>query len=132
MAFTKYHRLKNLSPIGQWLVEYTDELDTSLTELARQANLAPGTLRYLVIEPSRKPSLETCAKLAEATGIPLQEVLKIGGLSQKNLAYEPQRERLLALYDKLPTNMREILVNFAEILAEANTKMAGAIKVEKG
>lgn len=131
MAFIKYHKLKNLSPIGKWLVEYTDELDISVTELARQANLAPGTLRYLVIQPSRKPSLETCAKLAEATEIPLKEILKIGGLAQKNLTYEPQRERLLALYDNAPVNMREILVNFAQILAEANDLISKSAEVEK-
>jgi len=123
MAHIKYHKLKNLSQFGRWLVEYTDELEISLTELAKKAGLAPGTLRYLVIEPTRTPSLETCAKLAEATGISLKEILIIGGLSHSNLNYEPQKERLLTLYNNSPNNMRELLVDFAQILVDAHNSL---------
>ena len=119
MTHLKYHKIKNLSPVGRWLVEYTDEVNISLSQLAKRANLSAGTLRYLVIEPTRTPSLETCAKLSEATGVPLPEILKMGGLSNHQISYEPRREALLSAYDNLPTSMREVLVVVAQVLKES-------------
>ena len=56
------------NPLTQWLLEYVDEHDVSLTELSVRAGLSAGSLRSLVKFPERLPSLETCMKLAEVTG----------------------------------------------------------------
>jgi len=46
------------NPLTQWLLDYTDEHDISLTELSVRAGLSAGSLRSLVKFPDRLPALE--------------------------------------------------------------------------
>ena len=110
---------KTLSPFAQWLVELTEELDISLTALAKQAGVAPGTLRYLLIEPERKPSLETCLRLSAVSGKPMQEILALNGGTEMGQIdpYHPDRLRLMSVFDGLSPDGRIALLKVAEAMA---------------
>jgi|APSaa5957512622_1039677.scaffolds.fasta_scaffold174643_1 hypothetical protein len=122
MSYLKYRNQPSYSPMGKWLIEYIDREKISLTRLAQSAGLATGTLRYLVTEPDRIPTLETCAKLAEATDTKLSTLLEIAELSHKAISYSPQRESLISLYDELPIKLRGTLVSVAESLSASLDK----------
>ena len=53
-------KYENLSPFAEWLVKLAEERETTISALAKEAGLSAGTLRYLLVEPHRKPTLETC------------------------------------------------------------------------
>lgn len=122
MSHFKYLNQDSYSPIGQWLIDYTDQEKISLAKLAQRAGVSTGTLRYLVTESNRVPTLETCAKLAEATSKPVKELLKIAGLSHREIQHEPQREALLFAYDNLPSPLKGALTEIANIFADTTRK----------
>jgi len=68
------------SPLGHWLLDYVAKNQLSLTELSRLAGLSDGTLRSLIYYPDRLPSLETCVRLAKATGYPASSFLQLAGV----------------------------------------------------
>ena len=109
---------KTLSLFAQWLVELTEELDISLTALAKQAGVAPGTLRYLLIEPERKPALETCLRLSAVSGKPMAEILALTGSTEKGQIdpYHPDRLRLMNIFDGLSPDGRIALLKVAEAM----------------
>jgi transcriptional regulator with XRE-family HTH domain len=112
---------QNLSPFARWLTQIADESDLSLTALANKAGIAPGTLRYLVIEPERKPSLATCLRLSTFTGRPVEEILTLAGNptdSQIDLCH-PDRLRLLSIFESLPPAGRTALLTVAETVGTA-------------
>lgn len=112
---------QDLSPFARWLTQIADETDLSLTALANKAGVAPGTLRYLVIEPERKPSLATCLRLSTFTGKPIEEILVLAGNptnTQVDLCH-PDRLRLLSIFDSLPPTGRTALLNVAETVGAA-------------
>ena len=92
------------NPLTQWLLEYTDEHDISLTELSVRAGLSAGSPRSLVKFPERLPALETCMKLAEVTGKAPDEILQMAGLNgaTPTMALNPDSLALVRIYDSLP------------------------------
>jgi transcriptional regulator with XRE-family HTH domain len=118
MSHIKYLNQPSYSPIGKWLIEYIDQEKISLTKLAQRAGVSTGALRYLVTEPNRVPTLETCAKLAEATNSSVRDILKIAGLSHKDISHEPQKENLLFVYDRLPNQLKGALAEIANIFSD--------------
>jgi hypothetical protein len=109
---------KNLSPFATWLVQLTDNRKMTLTAVAHQCGLAPGTLRYLVIEPERKPTLETCLRLATFAGQSVDELLAIANQrsSQPIDPYHPDRLKLISIFDALPATGRQVLLDVAELI----------------
>lgn len=110
------------SPLGHWLLDYAAEQKLTLTELSRYAGLSDGTLRSLIYKPDRLPSLETCVRLAKVTGYPASTFLKLAGIVEATGAdtYDPQRQDLLRLYDKLRPDLQRILLVIAESLQKFN------------
>jgi len=89
--------------LGQWLLEYVDEHETTLKILALQAGLSSSALRYLVKESHRFPSIETCLRLAIITGWSAEEIFEIAGVRAfKGAAqFNPIRMELLHIFDRL-------------------------------
>ncbi len=111
---------KNLSPFAKWLVKLTEERDLTLTAIAHQSGLAAGTLRYLIIEPERKPSLETCLRLSAFSGRPVDELLALANQqsSQPVDPYHPDRLKMMSIFDALPVAGRRVLLGVAELILE--------------
>lgn len=110
------------NPLTQWLLEYVDEHDVSLTELSVRAGLSAGSLRSLVKFPERLPSLETCMKLAEVTGKAPEEIFQMAGLNgaTPTMALNPDRLALVRIYDSLPAPLRQGLVQVARSIQQLN------------
>ena len=113
-------KYKNLSPFAEWLVKLVDERELTLTAIAHQSGLAPGTLRYLLIEPERKPTLETCLRLSGFSGRPVEELLALANqkASQPVDPYHPDRLKIMSIFDALPSGGRRVLLNVAELIGD--------------
>jgi hypothetical protein len=109
------------SSLGKWLLDYVASRQLSLTELSRLAGLSGGTLRSLVYYPDRLPSLETCVRLAKATGHPANKLLQLAGIAETGADnLDPLRVDLLCLYDRLSPSQQRMLVMIAEALQKFN------------
>jgi plasmid maintenance system antidote protein VapI len=108
------------NPLGEWLLEYVATHETNLTELSLQAGLSAGSVRQLVINPERQPTLETAIRLAEITGKPADELLQMAGVdSIGNIAnLSPDRIEILQRFQRLPTSLRFTLLTVARNLDE--------------
>ncbi len=113
-------KYKTLSPFGDWLIRIADEQGCTISGLARKAGLTPGTLRYLVIEPNRKPSLETCLRLSAITGHAVEELLALAGQTEHQAInpYHPDRIKIMSIFDHLPAEGRSALLRVATALAD--------------
>jgi hypothetical protein len=121
---------KNDSPFVKWLLDYVDEQDVNLTVLSLKAGLSSGSLRSVVNFPNRRPSLETCVRLSEITGKPLEEILTLANLNVSQIGenVHPDRSKLIQIYDVLPAVFRRSLVRIAETIAEAAEEDMEGIK----
>jgi transcriptional regulator with XRE-family HTH domain len=110
------------TPLGYWLLGYVATNHLSLTELSRLAGLSDGTLRSLIYFPDRMPSLETCVRLAKATGYPASEFLRLAGVVETAAVdhIDPQRVDLLRIYEQLRPDLQRMLVMIAESLQKFN------------
>ena len=111
---------ENINLLGQWLLEYVDEHDTTLTSLALQAGLSSSALRYLVKESHRFPSVETCLRLAIVTGRSAEEIFVMSGVRAPNGAaqFNPIRMELLNIYDRLSPTLSSLLIDMGRRLLD--------------
>jgi hypothetical protein len=113
------NKRKNIrtTPLTNWLLNFVDEHETNLTELAVKAGLSAGSLRALVKYPERIPALETCLRLSKATGKPVDEILQMAGLNGVSTEQlDLDRTELLRIYQSLPQPAARILINLARAL----------------
>ena len=114
-------KIQTLSPFAEWLIKLTNEHNISLTALAHRAALSPGTLRYLVTDPKRKPTLETCLRLSAFSGRSMNEIVTLAGLVAPNPigdSYHPDQLKLTQIFDHLPLEGRTALLKVAVALDE--------------
>jgi hypothetical protein len=110
------------NPLGERILAYIDENNTNLTALSLGAGLSAGSVRQIVLHPERRPTLETCLRLAFATRIPSDEILELAGFEPGLIseARNPDRSRVLQFFDQLPTQKsKRAFVNIARDLAAA-------------
>ncbi|HUI89339.1 MAG TPA: hypothetical protein VLX61_11520 [Anaerolineales bacterium] len=110
-----------LTPFTRWLLEYSDQHDTTLTELSIRAGLSAGTLRTYVTHPDRqRPTVETCIRISRITERPLPEILELAGL-EPSLApgsFNPNRTKLLEIFDSLPPSRQSTVLRMLDALDE--------------
>jgi plasmid maintenance system antidote protein VapI len=113
-------RKLNPNPLGEWLLNYVATNETNLTELSLSAGLSAGSIRQLVINPERQPTLETAIRLAEITGTPADELLQMAGIDGfGNLSdISLDRIELSQRYQRLPTRLKLALLTIARNLDE--------------
>jgi plasmid maintenance system antidote protein VapI len=108
------------NPLGEWLLNYVATNETNLTELSLSAGLSAGSVRQLVINPERQPTMETAIRLSELTGKPAEELLQMAGIDGfgniSNLS--PDRIELSQRYQRLPTRLKFVLLTIARNLDE--------------
>ena len=109
-------KYENLSPFAEWLVKLAEERETTISALAKEAGLSAGTLRYLLVEPHRKPTLETCLRMSAVSGRPVAELLALGGqdADQPIDPYHPDRLKIIKIFDHLPAVGRQALLQVAK------------------
>ncbi len=111
----------SLTPLARWLLDYTEQHGITLTALARKADLSPGALRYLIREPGRQPTLETCLRLSRVTGKPADDLFALANLDAPEGAarFHPLRMELLQNYDTLPEQLQTVLLTTSRALRQA-------------
>ena len=130
MSFSNRKKKIELTPLASWMLEYIQAQDITLTELSRRCGMSSGALRSLVVFPNRMASLETCLRLAEATGKPAEKVIHLAGLEAPPQAelLHPDRLELLRIYDNLPTAMRQALVDVARSIQSVHQMLTEPVE----
>ena len=108
------------NPLGEWLLDYVATNETNLTELSLSAGLSAGSVRQLVINPERQPTMETAIRLSEITGKPAEELLQMAGVDGfGNISdLSPDRIELSQRYQRLPNQLKFALLTIARNLDE--------------
>jgi len=108
------------NPLGEWLLNYVATNETNLTELSLSAGLSAGSVRQLVINPERHPTMETVVRLSELTGKPADELLQMAGFDGiGNISdLSPDRIELSQRYQRLPNRLKITLLTIARNLEE--------------
>lgn len=61
---------------GEVVAQYLDELGMSQSELARRMNTGRQTVNSIIVDGRRRaPRLDTTMQIADALGVPLQEMI---------------------------------------------------------
>lgn len=125
--YSRNRSRKPLTPLAQFLQNYVQENEITLTELARQAGLSPGAVRSLVYQPERIPSLETCLRLSDATGRSAVEIARLAGVdAPADLdQFHPDRTEIVLIFDRLPAPLRKALVDVARALRQTSVEEVG-------
>lgn len=107
-----------LSKFGLWLKEYSEKNQIAFSALAAKASLSSGALLRILNEPERKPAMDTCIKLAAATGEDLNKLLKLAGrpVVDNPQVVNPLRNELLTIFDKLSPAKQASLLGVARAM----------------
>ena len=116
-----------LSPIAQWLLQYVEEHDISLTELARKSGLSDGALRALVRYPERKPTIETCLRLAPSTNREAEEIIELAELQtlKGSKQLHPDRFELINIFDVASYPIKLAILDVARALSKVENQKNG-------
>lgn len=109
------------NPLGERILQFVSENETNITSLSLSAGLSAGSIRQLIVHPERRPTLETCLRLAQAMDIPSAEILDIAGYDPNttNDSHNPDRGRLVNIFDHLPLPARNALLKVASAFEQA-------------
>lgn len=78
---------QEVSPFGAWLKEQAAARNITLAETARRAGLSKSTLTLAMY--GHRPRVQTCRALADALGLPVEQVLRAAGhLEQTEEGFE--------------------------------------------
>ena len=116
---------KGKSEIAKWIISYVAQEKITLADLARSSNLSHGTLRSLINYSERRPTYETCLRLADATGKPVEEIFEMAGLSPKvdPSVLHPDRYEVLHIFDTLPTgSLRQVFLGIGRALMDSTNQ----------
>ncbi|RLD17815.1 MAG: transcriptional regulator [Caldiserica bacterium] len=107
--------------VGNYIRKYRKERKMTQEELAEKCNLHPTYIAKL--ETGRQGcSLKTLSKIALALNVPPQALL--GPVTKKQLIlYNPQREKLSMLLNKMNEKERNILFIVAESFLKAKKRL---------
>lgn len=113
----------NPTRFAHWLLDQVNQRHTTLTELGERAGLSRGTLRGIVFTPERRPTLDTCLRLASLLDVPPRVVLEAADLhpdlsnTESDQLLDPDRAELFQLYVHLAGPARRTLLDLARSLA---------------
>lgn len=98
-----------------WLVEQIDSRGWTNSELARRANLVPSTVS-MVVSHQKRPGLEFCVGIAQAFGVPPEDVLRLAGLLPSIPAPIAEEHEVVTILRSLPAAIRRTVVTMLRAL----------------
>lgn len=104
-----------------WLNQVLIEKGWSQSDLARAAGLQRGTVSNL-LNNVRQPGAEICKSLSEALDIELITVYEKAGLLPKSPPETEQQRQLVYLFNQLPDDEKQRLVEYAGFLKSQHDK----------
>ena len=112
-----------METLGKWLERHRKRLSLSQEELAQRAGCTRAYISALereVIESKAgrpiQPSVEFIESLARALGAPISEAREVAGYKAISTAEDPQRKRLIAIFDEMSASKQSDLLAIAETL----------------
>jgi len=112
---------------SEWLKAMCEQRGLSWRAASLGAGLGEKTIQLLIREPERRPTTQTCTKLALFFGMPIAEVLELagyagiapGGLSAAE--YQLAQQKFSELYERMSPQGRSLTLHVIEQLANAFT-----------
>jgi transcriptional regulator with XRE-family HTH domain len=104
------------TPLQKWIQENLTERGWSQSELARRANLSSTTISD-VLSGSAKPGIHFCKGVADAFGVPRENVLRLAG-HLKPIAQEASEEaEMIEAFRCLPKEERRAILKLVKARA---------------
>ncbi|MBU0519009.1 helix-turn-helix domain-containing protein [bacterium] len=102
---------------NKWLIEEMKARGWSQADLARNSGTARATISNLLNEV-RNPGTELISALAEALDYPVEFVMRKAGILSPAPRETEKREELNHLFDKLPEDEKDDLLDYLHIKLE--------------
>ena len=99
-----------------WLLTEMDVRGWTNSELARRANLVPSTIS-MVVSQQKRPGLEFCVGVAQAFGLPPEDVLRAAGLIPSIPGPIAEEREMITILRTLPAAIRRTIVTMLRALA---------------
>lgn len=121
------------SEFGVYLKQRMSELDTNAYQVAKATGLQPGTISHWV-NGRRLPSPESCAILAEALALDVDDLLTRAGHRPRFRTDEnPARAEIHKMVDQLPEDEIELMRSLIRWrLSEARTIPVQRVQRRRG
>lgn len=102
---------------ANWLEGEMRKAELSQAELARAAGVTRSAING-ILTGRRGPGSDLCRAIARALGIPEEAVFRVAGILQSKADLDEDTEELLYLYDRLPVEAKNQVVDFTRFLVE--------------
>lgn len=102
-------------PFREYLYQEMERRNWSLCYLAQVCGLSHGTVSCF-LNHVRAPSIAFFEKIADGLGVPVLDLLALGGIVPPVPPAVRNERRLLMAYRALPLYLRPVLVNIAEAM----------------
>lgn len=111
------------SKLVPWLISELDERGWSHRELARRAGFSQTTVSQVIAE-NRSPTWDFCAGVAQALGVPVDEVFTLAGLKRPLPPPVAEEREVLALLRGLSDGVRQVVLTILRALARGEPEVA--------
>ncbi len=96
-----------LQTLRAWVEGELKKRDWSLSDLAKKANLHPGTISNILTK-TRKPGPDVCLAIADALNLPEETVFRYAGLLRHKPEADSEAEEMLHLFQQLGEDKRKL------------------------
>lgn len=104
-----------MNNFSAWLNEELNKRNWIQADLHRKSGLSRSVISDVIAEKT-SPGFEFCIAVAKALDLPPDYVMRKAGLLPPAPAETEQTERLLYLFNQLPQDRRDDLLDYAEFL----------------
>lgn len=97
-----------------WLQKEMDEREWSISDLARNAGVARGSIAN-ILRGDRNPGVDVCEAIARAFKISPESVYRYAGLLPPELKPDEKRQELVHLFELMDEANREDTIDYARM-----------------
>lgn len=112
-----YVRVMGETSFVKWLLGELNERDMTQADLARRAGLSSGTLSNIT-SGDRNPGERVCRAIAQAFGIPAEEVMRRAGILPALPKRTERIARMVALLEELEEDDQSFVEEFTRLRVE--------------
>jgi transcriptional regulator with XRE-family HTH domain len=111
------YSLMNMDEFKRWLQQEMDNRGWSISDLARSANVARGSIGN-ILRGERNPGIDVCEGIAHAFKISPEIVYRRAGLLPPALEQDEKRQELVHLYEMMSEDNKDDQLSYARMKLE--------------
>ena len=107
-----------------WLSAQMKQRSWSQAQLARESGVSRQTISYWFSGKSKKPDQESLQKIADALGLPVEEVYRAAGILPGVSNKEKLAQQILKELEDLPEEEQEGIVDYIRYVVKGRNRKA--------